>query len=313
MKEIDISNVYNIITACPLSINLMLLGDSGIGKTTVVERWCKNEDYFLKTLILSQLDASEALGVPVTVEEMVEGYDSPIKLMTSAIPKWVVELSQHKKAVLFLDEFLCADPSIMNSFLNLLSQKRVGQFDLSHVKFIAATNIGMYTFDPDFNILTRFCFFYVNNTSYKKDYPFVYTYSDPTEKDGLIFDKRRLVPRCAESLRQVPIEYLSDFYQGFTNEEPIMTKISVGLKNSDKVSEIVYNFCEKLTNPRRREELFVPNELLKPMAEALFKEFGQRGYNAVIKSIKIITEDQTNCCLNYLANNEFSIKNGSFK
>jgi 5-methylcytosine-specific restriction endonuclease McrBC GTP-binding regulatory subunit McrB len=172
----------------------------------------------------------------------------------------------------------------------------------------------MYTFDPDFNILTRFCFFYVVNHSYKKDFPFVYNYVDPSEKEGLIFDKRRLVPRCAESLRDVPLEYLPAFYQGFTNEDPIMTVISSGLKDSARISELVYQFCEKSAEmPGEPETLFVTDELLKPMAETLFKEFGQRSYNAVIKSIKILDDDQTKRCLDYLVNKEFSAKNDNFK
>ena len=286
MKNIDISNVKKIIDATPKEINLMFLGDSGIGKTTVIEEYCKEKGIFLKTLILSQLDASEALGVPTVSPKEFDG--KIYKVMEEAIPSWVFELSMHDNAVLFLDEFLCADPSIMNSFLNLLSQKRVGDIDLSHVKFIAASNIGMYTYDPDFNILTRFCFFYVKNSTYKKDYDFIYQYSDPNDLEGVIFEPRRLVPRCAESLRNVPKEYLSYFYEGFTNSQPVVMDFSNGLKNSKEISLLINSF---VSYDKELNLYYVDDELLKALCETIYNKY-KRSYIQAIDSITVLNDEQ---------------------
>lgn len=295
MKEIDISEVSNIIKACPNNINLMFIGDSGIGKTTVVEEYCKKNNIFLKTLILSQLDASEVLGVPTVISKTFN--EKEYKCMDEAIPLWVFELAEHKDAILFLDEFLCADPAIMNSFLNLLSQKRVKDIDLSHVKFIAATNIGRYTYDPDFNILTRFCFFYVINNSFKLNLPFNYNYEDPFEKEGEIFEGRRLVPRCAESLKSVPKEYLEYFYEGFTNTNmEVVKEYSVGLKISRDVTILVSNFVSNDESSGFKD--YVKEELEISLFDFLFKKY-KRVYKNVIKSLTILTKDQVEKGLEY--------------
>jgi hypothetical protein len=122
--------------------------------------------------------------------------------------------------MLYLDEFLCADPSVMNSFLNFLSQKKVSDIDLKHVKVIASTNIGKYTFDLDSNMMSRFCMFYTQNTSYKKyikDKRIINDYKDENILEGELFEPRSLKPRCHEQLSYVKDEFLGLFYEGFTN------------------------------------------------------------------------------------------------
>lgn len=290
MHTLEINEVKKVIGVCPNEINLMFVGDSGIGKTTVVEEYCKENGYFLKTLILSKLEPSEALGVP-TVTTKKFG-DQEYKTMESAIPSWVFDLASHEKAMLFMDEFLCAEPSVMNSFLNLLSQKQIESIDLHHVKFVAATNIGMYTFEPDFNILTRFCFFYTVNTTYDTNMPFIYHYKDESSTDGPIFEKRRLVPRCASSLKLIQDpNYISMFYEGFTNELPVTFKLSDGLKYSNDISMIVYNFASQSVDKNGETKFTVHDDLLKAMCEQLYKKY-PRGYDQVINSITILSDLQ---------------------
>lgn len=163
MREIEINEIGKIIDAAPLDMNLMFIGDTGIGKTQSIEKYCKERGIYLKTLILSQLEASETLGVPIkgTREFNGETYD----VLNTAVPNWVFDLAEHENAMLFLDEFLCAQPGVMNSFLNFFTQKSVEGISLKHVRIVSATNIGNYTFDPGTNILSRFCFFYAGNNS----------------------------------------------------------------------------------------------------------------------------------------------------
>lgn len=288
MYNLEVNRITDVIDVCPKEINLMFLGDSGIGKTTMVEKYCKDNGYYLKTLILSQLEPAEALGVPTVTERSFQGKN--VRVMESAIPSWVFDLAANEKAVLFLDEFLCSEPSVMNSFLNLLSQKRVGNIDLSHVKFIAASNIGRYTFDPDFNILTRFCFFYVINTTYDTEFPFVYSYEDESSTDGVIFEERRLVPRCATSLKNVPEDYLSMFYEGFTNRKPVFENLSLGLSNSNEISMIVKSYASK-RQTADGEEYYVEDELLKALCDHLHRKYNNC-YSQVINSIFILTDTQ---------------------
>jgi hypothetical protein len=219
MLEIEISEVAEIIDNAPSSMNLMFLGDTGIGKTTAVEQYCKSHGIYLKTLILSQLDASESLGIPVKSSRMYMGKE--YQCITTAVPDWVFELAEQPKCMLFLDEFLCAQPSVMNAFLNFLTQKNVNGIDLSHVRVVAATNIGNYTFEPDTNILSRFCMFYVVNRSfanYIKNNKIINNYKDECPREGVIFDPRSLKPRCQEELSKVAsMNYLFKYYEGYTN------------------------------------------------------------------------------------------------
>lgn len=221
MLNIEVNRIGELIEKSPNKMNLMFIGDTGVGKTTCLENYCEEKGIYLKTLILSQIDASECLGIPVQSTRMYNGKEE-ICLKT-AIPEWAFDLAEQENAILFLDEFLCAQPSVMNAFLNFLTQKRVGNIDLSHVRVVAATNIGMYTFEPDQNILSRFCMFYVVNTSfnkYIKNNKIINNYVDENEQEGVLFDKRSLKPRCQEILNMVEDEnYISMFYEGYTNDK----------------------------------------------------------------------------------------------
>ena len=108
----------------------------------------------------------------------------------------------------------------MNAFLNFLTQKVVNGIDLSHVKIIAASNIGNYTFEPDTNILSRFCMFYIINSSFNSyitDKRITNTYKDECTRESVIFEPRSLKPRCQEQLSSITDKYLGMFYEGFTN------------------------------------------------------------------------------------------------
>lgn len=247
MRKIEIDEIGSVIDAAPVQMNLMFVGDTGIGKTTVVERYCESRGMYLKTLILSQLEASETLGIPVrsTREWNGKSYD----VLKTAVPNWVFDLAEalHCKstypggAMLFLDEFLCAQPSVMNAFLNFLTQKNVQGVDLSQVKIVSATNVGNYTFDPDTNILSRFCWFYAVNSKineYLKDDRIINSYRDENELDGVLFEPRSLKPRCHEWLTMVDDEHLHMFYEGFTNRKYIM------VHRDPEINEVIAPYFE---------------------------------------------------------------------
>ena len=230
MVEIEMETIGEVIDNAPVNMNLMFVGDTGIGKTTVIENYCHEKKIFLKTLILSQLEASETLGIPVKSQREFNGvmYDC----LSTAVPEWVFELAEAQNAseypggaMLFLDEFLCAQPSVMNAFLNFLTQKMVQGIDLKKVRVVAATNVGNYTFDPDNNILSRFCWFYTVNTKindYLKDDRIINNYKDENTREGVLFEHRSLKPRCHEQLLQVDDEHVMMFYEGFTNTKYVL-------------------------------------------------------------------------------------------
>ena len=224
MKTIEVDDMIKYVYNSPKSMNLLFVGDSGVGKTVIIERYAKENNIELVTLILSQLEASEALGIPLKSKYKYNGVE--YHTMEQAIPMWVFKLrqaiDQGKEAWLFLDEFLNAQPDTQNSFLNFLSSKQVNGIDLSQIRIIAATNIGEYTFEPSHNILSRFCMFEVINTTYHKylksnirnDYTGIIE-----DKSSIVFQVRALKPRCEEWLLGVQDKSLiDDYYQGFTNK-----------------------------------------------------------------------------------------------
>lgn len=287
MKTIEINEIGKYIDASPVEMNLMFIGDTGIGKTTEIERYCKKKGIYLKTLILSQLDASEALGIPVRVTKNYNGEE--ISVLDTAIPVWVLELAEHKNAILFLDEFLCAPPSVMNSFLNFLTQKKVKNIDLSHVKIISATNIGHYTYDPDNNILSRFCMFYTVNTTasdFVKDKRINYSYEDINLKEGTLFDVRSLKPRCYYQLSLVKDNTLYyDFYEGFTNSEYVM------IHPEKAVNDIFKQYIEKRSS---KKEFYISDENIKCLVAVLRTKFSSiRNWNPFLNKLINLEPDTT--------------------
>ena len=286
MYTIEVNQVPEIIDACPLSINLLLVGDTGVGKTTSVKKYCEEKGVYLKTLVLSQLEASEALGIPVQTEREFNGVKYPC--LRTAVPEWVFQLAERKdqNPVLFLDEFLCATPSVMNSFLNFLSEKRVDDIDLSHVKVVAATNVGKYTFEPDNNMLSRFCAFYVVNKTYKK-YVGAHLkinshYEDKEEKVGVLFEERDLKPRCYEQLAQVPEKYLPLFYEGFTNKKLAEFHPNEAL-NGILTSVVTYD----------EETPVIKDQLIPTLAAMLVKRFPRiANWDPKVEEIKGVSFDK---------------------
>lgn len=219
MKEIEINEIPKYIEAAPKEMPLMFIGDTGIGKTQVISEYAKKKGYYFKSLVLSQLRADEALGIPIRTKRVFQGREMDV--LTTATPEWVFELAEQEKAMLFLDEFLCTKPDVMNSFLNFLTERKVNGIDLSHVLIVTATNIGKYTYEPDNNILSRFCMFYTVNRTYNEfinDKRIRNNYVDKTPKNHVVFDERSLKPRCHYWLSLIKDdELLPDFYEGFTN------------------------------------------------------------------------------------------------
>ena len=220
MKKIEISNIKEYIDAAPMDMNIMFVGDTGIGKTSQIIKYAEEKGSMLKILVLSQLRPDEALGIPFRSEIEIDGVKHNI--LDTLTPKWVLDLAKEENPILFLDEFLTAKPDVMNAFLSFLTEREVNGINLKHVRIVAATNIGIYTNEPDLNILSRFCMFHAINTTfneYVNDNRIVNDYQDETNENSVVFEERSLKPRAQFQLKSIEDKYLSDFYEGFTNKK----------------------------------------------------------------------------------------------
>ena len=159
----------------------------------------------------------------------------------------------------------------MNAFLNFITEKNVNGIDLSHVKIVAATNIGNYTYDPDTNILSRFAMFYTVNTNYNKYLKEKYKtkafkgdYKDEEELDGVIFDQRSLKPRCQEMLCLLAKSpNLDKWYQAYT-----MTPMMPVFHKQEKINNIVKGFVRK---DEYTDKWILPDDILEALSGHLFK------------------------------------------
>lgn len=274
MKQIEVTDIAKYLDAAPTALCPMFIGDTGCGKTQTITQYAKDRGLYLKTLILSQLEASETLGIPVQSTREYNG--RTYHTIDTAIPAWVFDLAEHQDegAILYLDEFLCCEPAVMNAFLNFLTERRVGEIDLSRVKIVAATNIGNYTYEPDNNILSRFCMFYVVNTTFQKYLAKKYgksnvihnNYKDEEEKDSIIFEIRSLKPRCQEMLMMLTDKtLLSDFYEGYTN-----TKYMPMFHGNQKINSIVSAYVEFDAATGR---WFLPDDSIDNVAANVYRQF----------------------------------------
>ena len=274
MKTIEVTDIAKYLDVAPTAMCPMFIGDTGCGKTQTITQYAKDHNLYLKTLILSQLEASETLGIPVQSTREYGGHT--YHTIDTAIPAWVFDLAEHQDdgAMLYLDEFLCSEPAVMNAFLNFLTERRVGEIDLSRVKIVAATNIGNYTYEPDNNILSRFCMFYVVNTTFQKYLTKKYgkanaiynNYKDEEEKDSIIFERRSLKPRCQEMLMMLKDKtLLGDFYEGYTN-----TRYMPMFHGNPKINAIITAYVEF---DETRQRWYLPDDSINNVASNVYQQY----------------------------------------
>jgi hypothetical protein len=288
MKTIDVEEMPKYIEDAPVEMPLLFIGDTGIGKTAIIKRWAKENGYKLKCIILSQMRADEALGVPVMGETEFNG--KKYKTLETATPSWVFDLAKEKKAVLFVDELLTGKPDEQNAFLNFFTEKEVNGIDLSHVRIVAATNVSEYSYDPDLNILSRFCMFYTVNGTYEKfigDPRVSSDYVDPGQPDSIVFKERSLKPRCKKFLKSVNDDLLDDFYQGFTNKH--LTPTFSDIKKVQNMLNGLY-----LAQADRNAKLNIGDMELTSFGSFLKSNYSRmHDCEATIRSLTNVTFDDT--------------------
>lgn len=122
----------------------ILWGDVGIGKSTLVERFGRELELPVITVIASQSDPTDFGGMPVqSVASVVsaDGIDHEVPTVDYALPDWAAQAFHHGAAVIFLDEFTNASPSVQAAALEVVLNRKVGRVTLPEsVQFVAAAN-----------------------------------------------------------------------------------------------------------------------------------------------------------------------------
>jgi MoxR-like ATPase len=117
----------------------ILVGNAGVGKTQMVHQLAKKTDKNVTTLIISQMEPEDLMGMPAK--------DLENKVTVWLRPDW---WPTEKNNILFLDEIARAKSDVKNAILQLLTDRRLGDHKLPEDTWIiAAMNPSNDRFDQE--------------------------------------------------------------------------------------------------------------------------------------------------------------------
>ena len=120
-------------------IPLCFVGNPGIGKTAIVEYFCKKHNFPLVKLLASTLDETDVAGIVVSTAEKLVSQDDDGNLRISygvgggartLSPEWFKRLVNG--GFLLLDEFNCARREVQDAFLTLVQSRVMPNGDVFH-------------------------------------------------------------------------------------------------------------------------------------------------------------------------------------
>jgi len=161
IKLSDVQRILDLMTLSNYQKDIPLFyGPPGIGKTECVEDWVlgmqqKDEEWYLRTLILSQFDPTELKGFPYVDHE---GEFRFAALKT---------LPQKGPSLLFFDELSTSNKEVQNVTLRLFSQKELGDYKVPERVYMAAAanhhqDVGVFVQKLSTAMKTRFATYYID-------------------------------------------------------------------------------------------------------------------------------------------------------
>lgn len=110
---------------------VIMKGKHGIGKSSIVKQYCKENNYELVELFLSHQEVADLVGIPAEIKIDENTYTSWSK------PEWMKRFDDAakggKKCVLFLDELNRAQPEVLASALQLVLERQIHEHKLPEV------------------------------------------------------------------------------------------------------------------------------------------------------------------------------------
>ena len=231
-SQLDIYKDSNIVP--------YLEGESGIGKTSIIEQYAMNNEMDCIIMGVASLDHIEFYGRTVSTDIVAGFNDQKFTVFKKSIPSWVSRiLENHKKkkeTLLFIDELNRAEPQNLQSLMNLILKKEFGSdsIKLPESLFIVAAgnpiDDGNYLVEAlDKAMLSRMAIIKVKTTleSWKKDY-------------ALKYDNKNK----RQTIHPVLISYLEDNRADFLLEssEDDMSDPGMDPRRWDMISRMLYSY-----------------------------------------------------------------------
>ena len=115
----------------------LIIGESGIGKTSLVKLIAKEKSYYLVTIDANLLKEGEIGGLPV-VDNKTTIYATHHKLVEIDN---ILKSDENAKVILFIDELNRCDHAVAQELMNLILNREINGYILNdRVKVIAAMN-----------------------------------------------------------------------------------------------------------------------------------------------------------------------------
>jgi len=221
-------------------ISPYLEGESGIGKTSIIEQYAQAREMDCIIMGVASLDHIEFYGRTVSTDIVAGFNDEKFTVFKKSIPNWVSKILQNdennKQTLLFIDELNRAEPQNLQSLMNLILKKEFGSdsIKLPDSLFIVCAgnpiDDGNYLVESlDKAMLSRMAIVKVKATleSWKKSY-------------ALLHDKKH----NRQTIHPLIISYLDNNRADFLlqNAEDDMSDPGMDPRRWDMISRVLYSY-----------------------------------------------------------------------
>ena len=268
----------------------LIIGESGIGKTSLIKHIARDNGYYLVTIDANLLKEGEIGGLPI-VNNNTTVYATHHKLVE--IDKILKEY-ETAQVILFIDELNRCDHSVAQELMNLILNREINGYVLNdRVKVIAAMN-------PSSR----------NDGFYNGQYEVVDL--DPAQEDRFVwiqldsvFPQYLHTPDSSETIKATPRswERVSKSYDIYINNKdkyPFETLLNVVKGNvGSSITNDFSSFIMNLKKPLIKVDDIFENDVLEfELKEKIQKENHSRLYILVKNAVNYLKENNSERNLN---------------